>query len=263
MEKDDDVWFSFNDGMDLESMRNPIPVKYFKYRKSVPLPQSSDFDKTCYESPIPESWLEHEFPDPATRPTLIRCGEFRASIKNIPVTQIPYLLFASYFFNKKNIERYLSPFLRRKIDVSLCNLDWMLTNYSKEKDVGYRLVRDQEKVSFETPQKEYVLLNFAYSATLNMYRRRHFGSFRRSTRCWTVGENGLVTTVGQLLFLMWCLDWCVFDCTALLLKDLESHKLLRVDENRRDIQEFKVRGEKRPRKELVEEAPQKLLLVRL
>jgi hypothetical protein len=257
---EDDIWFSFNDGMEISEMKNPIPIQYFKYTRpsSLSSPSITFADTNSYESPIPRKWLEDEFKEKV--PSIIKCGEFRARIDSLPVSQIPYFILASYFFDKKNIEKYLSPFLKRKINVSLCNLDWMLTNYSKEKDIGYRIERSK-KTSFELPSREYVLLNYSYTVTLNMYRRRHFGSFRRSNRCWTVG--GLETTVGQLLFLMWCLEWCVFECTSLLLKRLEAHKLERIEENRRDIEDFKKRGEKRPRKELVEEAPQKVLIVRL
>lgn len=280
---DDDIWFSFNDGMDISEMKNPIPIRFFKYTKpkksvfkssentsfSCTAPEKTSFSCTapentsfsCYESPIPRKWLEEEFSDLKSVPSIIKCGQFRARIDSLPVSQIPYFIMASYFFDKKNIDKYLSPFLKRKINVSLCNLDWMLTNYSKEKDIGYRISRTRRVNSFELPGREYVLLNYTYTVTLNMYRRRHFGSFRRSNRCWTV--DGLETTVGQLLFLMWCIEWCVFECTYLLLKKLEAHKLERIEENRKDIEEFKMRGEKRPRKELVEEAPQKVLIVKL
>ena len=283
---DDDIWFSYNDGMDIADMKNPIPIKYFKYTK----PKKETSNKEClkkkekinYESSIPQKWLEDEFlSENLPVPSIIKCGQFRARIDSLPVSQIPYFILAAYFFDKKNIETYLSPFLKRKLDVSLCNLDWMLTNYSKEKDIGYRISRNKQQKpisrmgtgtsgnfeprgnsnSFELPSREYVLLNYTYTVTLNMYRRRHFGSFRRSNRCWTV--DGLETTVGQLLFLMWCLEWCVYECTYLLLEKLESHKLERIEENRKDIEEFKKRGEKRPRKELVEEAPQKVLIVKL
>jgi hypothetical protein len=252
MNDDDDVWYSCDDGLRREEMRNPIPLKYFKF--STPLSSSVKYSKVknTWDAVIPSEWLQAEFPEEETRPTVIRFGEFCSNISTTPIAQIPYLIMVSKFFkNKEMIDRYLTPFLKRSIDVSLCNIDWLLTNYSKEMCLGYYVVRDDEQ-TYSCLKKEYIVLNGLYTKTLNMYRRRHFGSFRRSNRCW-VRESRMETTVGQLIFLIWCVEWRVFDCARILLDQIESHKTMKTENNKKEILEFKQRGLKRPRKELVEE----------
>jgi hypothetical protein len=261
-ESNDDIWFSCDDGLRRDEMRNPVPLKYFKFTEPVNFTLKTRI-KNTWDAVIPEEWLVQEFPDPDTRPTVIRFGEFCSDINATPIAQIPYLNMVSKFFTKEKIEKYLVPFLKRSIDVSLCNIDWLLTNYSKEKCLGYYLVReDKEKQTYSALKKEYVVLNNLYIKTLNMYRRRHFGSFRRSNRCW-VRETGMETTVGQLIFLIWCIEWRVFDCAYYLLDKIEEHKILKTEQNKKEILEFKNRGEKRPRKELVEEPRQFPIIVGL
>lgn len=258
----DDIWYSCDDGLRKEEMRNPIPLKYFRFTEPVSYSVNTKI-KNTWDAVIPEEWLEKEFPDPETRPNVIRFGEFCSNISTTPIAQIPYLNMVSTFFTKDKIHKYLVPFLKRSIDVSLCNIDWLLTNYCKETCLGYYLIRKDVTVqSFSSLKKEYVILNDLYNTTLNMYRRRHFGSFRRSNRCW-VRDTGMETTVGQLIFLIWCIEWGVFDCTYLLLDKIEQHKTLKTDENRKEILEFRTRGEKRPRKELVLEPRQFPIIVSL
>jgi len=257
----DDLWFSCDDGLRKEEMRNPVPLKYFKYTEPVKYELTTRI-KNAWDAVIPEEWLENEFPDLETRPTVIRFGEFCSDLQTTPIAQIPYLNMVSKFFTKEKIVTYLEPFLKRSIKVSLCNIDWLLTNYSKEMCLGYFIHRKEEKQTYAQLKKEYIVLNNLYIKTLNMYRRRHFGSFRRSNRCW-VRDTGMETTVGQLIFLIWCIEWQVFDCAYYLLDKIEQHKILKTEMNKREIQEFKNRGQKRPRKELVEEPRQFPIIVSL
>ena len=94
--------------------------------------------------------------------------------------------------------------------VSLRVIDWLVTNYSKSFNVVYMV------------NKKPFYLHQSYKNMLKAYSKRMFDPFRRHDRvfieCPFHISNKMETTVAQLMFFKWCIEYNVLDY-ALKYKD--------------------------------------------
>ena len=102
--------------------------------------------------------------------------------------------------------RVLTEVLRNESRISLRILDWLVTNYSKKRNVSY-LVRgpDGAPTSFN--------MFVQYKSQLKAYSKKHFDPFCRRGRLQFADAAGRTfeTTVGQLNFFRWALVNGVID----------------------------------------------------
>lgn len=160
---------------------------------------------------------------------------------------------AAKYFSERVIKRALKPFLGRQLSVALRDIDWLMVNYSKQFDSCYFLERplSDEPLSFQ-PRKELVSIYEMYNNTLHMYRRRHFRTYKQAHRMylWT-GDNFEETTIGQLLCLMWAIEWGVVSFAFAHCKKIKEHETVVSKQNQADIDRYREIGQKRRRMELV------------
>lgn len=94
----------------------------------------------------------------------------------------------------------LRDILGGKTRMSLRVLDWLVTNYSKKKNIVYPIKLGGEDTAFN--------LFMMYKSQLKAYSKRFFDPFCRRGR---VSHNGLETTCGQLNFFRWAIQYKVLE----------------------------------------------------
>lgn len=102
--------------------------------------------------------------------------------------------------------RVLTEVLRNESHISLRILDWLVTNYSKKRNVTY-LVSGPDGV------QESFNMFVQYKSQLKAYSKKHFDPFCRRERLNFADARGrdFETTVGQLNFFRWALVNGVID----------------------------------------------------
>ena len=97
----------------------------------------------------------------------------------------------SRFFDVPANREQLHDILEHRKGISLRNLEWFVTNYSKN-----------EQVTYMTPAGRQFTVHVAYKSSLDGYSKKLFDPFCRTER---IQFQGLTTTVGQLNFIRWCI----------------------------------------------------------
>lgn len=97
----------------------------------------------------------------------------------------------SRFFDVPANCEQLHDILQHRKGISLRNLEWFVTNYSKN-----------EQVTYMTPAGRQFTVHVAYKSSLDGYSKKLFDPFCRTER---IQFQGLTTTVGQLNFIRWCI----------------------------------------------------------
>jgi len=97
----------------------------------------------------------------------------------------------SRFFDVPANREQLHDILQHRKGISLRNLEWFVTNYSKN-----------EQVTYMTPAGRQFTVHVAYKSSLDGYSKKLFDPFCRTER---IQFQGLTTTVGQLNFIRWCI----------------------------------------------------------
>ena len=110
------------------------------------------------------------------------------------------LLFKSVdaFFKKGQNSQILIDVLEKRQGVSLRNLEWFITNYSKNKNITYK-----------TNGGQFFTVHCAYKSTLDGYSKKLFDPFCRAAKFEYEVPNidgiKISTTVAQLNFIKWCI----------------------------------------------------------
>lgn len=128
-----------------------------------------------------------------------------------------------------------------------------MVNYSKQYESCYFLQRNyKHRLDCFTPGKELVSIYEMYNNTLHMYRRRHFRTYKQAHRMYLWSNNGFEeTTIGQLLCLMWAIEWGIVSFACNRCAEIKAHETIVSKTNQADINKYKELGMKRKRMELV------------
>ena len=97
----------------------------------------------------------------------------------------------------------LCDILEKKSGISLRNLEWFITNYSK-----------QRNLSFVTPEGKRFTVHCSYKSTLDGYSKKLFDPFCRADKInfkIPNTEKNIKTTVAQLNFIRWCIKNSIID----------------------------------------------------
>jgi len=133
-------------------------------------------------------------------------------------TQNGLLLSKLLEFYKKdgNMEKIL-PIINGESNISLRLIDWFATNYSKKYYTVYPLT---EKMGEEKRFKVYI----DYKLKLKAYSKRRFDPFCRWERITIPYENDcyIQTTIGQLNFFRWALEYRILDFIEKNVIDIEN-----------------------------------------
>lgn len=95
------------------------------------------------------------------------------------------------FFEVPEHTQQLRDILEHRRGVSLRNLEWFVTNYSR-----------QTNVTYTTPTGRQFTVHVAYKSSLDGYSKKFFDPFCRTER---IEFQGFTTTVAQLNFIRWCI----------------------------------------------------------
>lgn len=101
------------------------------------------------------------------------------------------------FYNNPENRATLLEILNKTSGISLRNLEWFITNYSKKNNLSY-----------ETTDGKIFSVHCAYKSSLDGYSKKLFDPFCRSSKIsYTVPgtSNEIHTTVAQLNFIRWCI----------------------------------------------------------
>lgn len=230
--------------------RKPVPSCMRHQKLWTPLEVDMS-DSMTWDTCLSPEWIRARWPEKQVK--YIQIGRAFAPVHEIPIAQIPYLLVAAKYFDDDTIAFALQPFLNRKLHVALRDIDWLMVNYSKQYESSYFLQRDyKHNLDTFTPGIELVSIYEMYNNTLHMYRRRHFRTYKQSHRMylWT-NDSFEETTIGQLLCLMWAIEWGIVSYACAHCSSIKAHETLVSKTNQADIDKYKVIGVKRKRMELV------------
>lgn len=96
------------------------------------------------------------------------------------------------FFDIQENRDQLNDILNHRNGVSLRQIEWFVTNYSKNKHVTY-----------VGPNGKMFTVHVAYKSSLDGYSKKLFDPFCRTER---ITFDGITTTVAQLNFLKWVIQ---------------------------------------------------------
>jgi hypothetical protein len=189
---------------------------------------------------------------PHRQPVPDRSNSF-AKINSIHDKQDLLLESLKKFYRNPGNKELILPIVKQQTTISLRLLDWLVTNYSKQNDIHYELIKsDGTKKNFN--------IWLDYKNQLKAYSKRQFDPFCRRKRIFyniknneTVGlnkkdiekyqknEDGFVTTVGQLNFFRWALTHHVVDYAFGNIDTIESDMLSSADSRKIPLENGKRR----------------------
>jgi hypothetical protein len=110
------------------------------------------------------------------------------------------------FYNKDDNLKKILPIINGCSKLSIRVIDWFVTNYSKKNYVVYNITDSNDNVK---RFKVYI----DYKLKLKAYSKRRFDPFCRWERInIPYGDDTYIqTTIGQLNFFKWCLDYKIID----------------------------------------------------
>jgi hypothetical protein len=107
------------------------------------------------------------------------------------------------FYENPINSKHLVDILDKKSSISLRNLEWFITNYSKKKSLSYK-----------TLEGKTFAVHCAYKSSLDGYSKKLFDPFCRTDKFeYSVpqSETKVTTTVAQLNFIRWCIKNGIID----------------------------------------------------
>ena len=96
-----------------------------------------------------------------------------------------------FYDNPTNVDT-LKRILSKDEKISLRNIEWFVTNFSKKK-----------KITYKTHGGKDFTVHMAYKSSLDGYSKKLFDPFCRTER---IEFNNVTTTVAQLNFIKWCIE---------------------------------------------------------
>lgn len=107
------------------------------------------------------------------------------------------------FYSDPKHSGVLCDILEKKGGISLRNLEWFITNYSR-----------QRNLSFVTHEGKRFTVHCSYKSTLDGYSKKLFDPFCRAEKInfkIPNTEKNIKTTVAQLNFIRWCIKNSIID----------------------------------------------------
>lgn len=107
------------------------------------------------------------------------------------------------FYNEDENKAILMNILNKKSGISLRNIEWFITNYSKKNHTSYT-----------TRNGKVFLVHCAYKSTLDGYSKKLFDPFCRSDKISYIipgTDEEIQTTLAQLNFIKWCIKNNILD----------------------------------------------------
>ncbi len=128
--------------------------------------------------------------------------------KNIQITSQEDMIIKSlynFYENDNNIDIFLNIINLNSL-MSIRLIDYFVTKYSKNNKITYKLNDDN------TNKEQSFNIYTSYKQQLKAYQKKHFDPFSRGDRIpYFLGEQCIITTIGQLNFFKWLISKKVYD----------------------------------------------------
>ena len=126
--------------------------------------------------------------------------------KNIQITSQENMIIKSlekFYENDHNINLFI-PIINSESCVSIRLIDHFVTKYSKNNKINYKIKENDIEQTFN--------VYTSYKQQLKAYQKKHFDPFSRGDRIpYFMGDNCVITTIGQLNFFKWFVSKKVYD----------------------------------------------------
>lgn len=119
----------------------------------------------------------------------------------------------AFYANPRHAAQLKDMLINPENPVSLRSIDWLITNYSKKKNISYVLSGDTRVFNIFTD----------YKSQLKSFSKRMFDCFKRRNRIEFVLQDGTTveTTIAQLNLFRWAIRYGVLDYCKEHLRDIE------------------------------------------
>lgn len=146
-----------------------------------------------------------------------------------------------FYIKEDNMEKFLN-IVAPNSKISLRVIDWFVTNYSKKKNIIYKIGYNKEKKTYggisedlgeEYKKNRQFIVYLNYKSQLKSYSKRNFDPFCRRERIeyeYTDGKE-VTTTVGQLNFFKWAIENCVIDYIVDHAQEIERDMVFTMKKN--------------------------------
>ena len=150
-----------------------------------------------------------------------------------------------YYIDENHLDDFVK--ITRGGNISLRIIDWFVTNYSKKKDIVYKLYKDKDgNISLIESPTFYKMFNVyeSYKGQLKSFSKRRFDPFCRRDRITIPYQSkNIETTIGQLNFFKWAKKHCIIDYIIKYKEYIENdmnnvYKVLNGDKNHKRRQEL-------------------------
>lgn len=126
--------------------------------------------------------------------------------KNIQITSQENMIIKSLekFYEEAENTNLFIPIINSESKVSIRLIDHFVTKYSKNNKINYKLKENEVEQTFN--------VHTSYKQQLKAFQKKHFDPFSRGDRVpYFMGENCVITTIGQLNFFKWFISKKVYD----------------------------------------------------
>ena len=157
------------------------------------------------------------------------------SCKNITSKQALLIIPITKYFSNRTIFNRLITILKGE-GVSLRLIDWFVTNYCKKYNTMYNVMDYRESKPEQTDAQRksfdnFIIVHTNYKGQLKAYSKKNFDPFCRRNRIRFYYEDNkyFITTVGQLNFFKWALEYNIIDYVEKHMKEIEDDLNLRCE----------------------------------
>jgi hypothetical protein len=157
------------------------------------------------------------------------------SCKNITSKQALLIVPITKFFSNRNMLNKVITILKGE-SISLRLIDWFVTNYCKKHNILYNINDFKGDQPNKTPDQlrsfdNFIIVHNNYKGQLKAYSKRNFDPFCRRNRIRFYYEDNkyFITTVGQLNFFKWALEYNIIDYIEKHLKLIDNDMNLRCE----------------------------------
>ena len=129
------------------------------------------------------------------------------------------------FYEIKENKAQLFEILNNTNHISLRIIDWFVTNYSKKYNTSYfmnsKKLLDEDDIIKDNIKQFNVY--YSYKTQLKSYSKKKFDPFCRRDRIeFTIGEEKVISTIGQLNFFKWAINNLILDYIKIHYKEIEN-----------------------------------------
>jgi hypothetical protein len=143
--------------------------------------------------------------------------------KNIQITSQENMIIKSlekFYEDDKNINLFI-PILNSESKISIRLIDHFVTKYSKNNKTNYKLKENDIEQIFN--------VHTSYKQQLKAFQKKHFDPFSRGDRIpYFVGDNCVITTIGQLNFFKWFISKKIYEFIRI------NHDEIELDMNKKN-----------------------------